>query len=195
VSLILDALKKLEREKQSGEPGVVVVGHVPWGGGRGRPVALVGAGVLAVALVGLGAWWWLRSSAPASRPAASRSGREGDATTPTRSSPSSSAPSPLASPPVLAPAAPTTAPVAPPARPRPDTPAARPAAPPGAAPAAFPPTELRLNAISVRDGRPIALLNDRLVHEGESFDGIRVLRIGEAEVEVEVRGQRRVIRF
>ena len=41
----------------------------------------------------------------------------------------------------------------------------------------------------------MALLNDRLVRAGDSFDGIRVIRIGESEVEVEVRGQRRVIRF
>ena len=57
------------------------------------------------------------------------------------------------------------------------------------------PDDLRLNAITRRDGRPVALVNDRLVFEGDSFDGVKVLRIGEAEVEVEVRGQRRVLRF
>ena len=36
---------------------------------------------------------------------------------------------------------------------------------------------------------------DGRVFEGDSFDGVKVLRIGEAEVEVEVRGQRRVLRF
>jgi hypothetical protein len=55
--------------------------------------------------------------------------------------------------------------------------------------------ELHLNAISRRDGRPVALINDRLVFEGDGFDGVKVLRIGEAEVEVEVRGRRRVLRF
>jgi hypothetical protein len=55
--------------------------------------------------------------------------------------------------------------------------------------------DLRLNAISQRDGRPVALINDRLVFEGDAFEGVKVLRIGEAEVEVEVRGQRRVLRF
>jgi hypothetical protein len=55
--------------------------------------------------------------------------------------------------------------------------------------------ELRLNAISTQDGRPVAILNDRLVREGDAFDGIRVLRIGEAEVEVEVNGRRVVVRF
>jgi hypothetical protein len=63
-----------------------------------------------------------------------------------------------------------------------------------AAPGA-PPGELRLTAISQRDGRPVALINDRLVFEGDSFEGVRVLRIGETEVEVEVRGQRHVLRF
>ena len=54
---------------------------------------------------------------------------------------------------------------------------------------------LRLNAISQRDGRPVALINDRLLFEGDSFDGVKVLRIGEAEVEVEVHGKRRVLTF
>ncbi len=72
-------------------------------------------------------------------------------------------------------------------------------APPETAPAApetrRAPGEVRLNAITQRDGRPMALINDRLVFEGDSFDGIKVLHIGEAEVEVEIRGQRRVLRF
>ncbi len=41
----------------------------------------------------------------------------------------------------------------------------------------------------------MALINDRLVFEGDSFDGVRVIRIGDAEVEVEVKGQRRLLRF
>jgi hypothetical protein len=59
--------------------------------------------------------------------------------------------------------------------------------------ASLPP--LVLQAISERDGRPIALLSDRLVWEGDEFDGVRVVRIGEAEVEVEWKGRRSVIRF
>jgi hypothetical protein len=55
--------------------------------------------------------------------------------------------------------------------------------------------ELRLTAISQRDGRPVALINDRLLFEGDGFDGVKVLRIGETEVEVEVRGVKRVLRF
>jgi len=68
-------------------------------------------------------------------------------------------------------------------------------APGGEGSAAGKPVELRLNAISVKDGHPVAILNDRLVREGDMFDGIRVLRIGDAEVEVEVAGERRTLRF
>jgi hypothetical protein len=57
------------------------------------------------------------------------------------------------------------------------------------------PDELVLQAISERDGSPVALVNDRLVREGDSFDGVTVVRIGASEVEVEVRGRRRVLRF
>jgi hypothetical protein len=52
-----------------------------------------------------------------------------------------------------------------------------------------------LNAISRQDGHPVALLNDRLVREGDAFDGVRIVRIGETEVEIEVGGKRRVIGF
>ena len=98
--------------------------------------------------------------------------------------------------------APSSTAAAPPARqlavPTLDEPAGPPAPTEGAPAAAETrpaPDDLRLNAITQRDGRPVALVNDRLVFEGDSFDGVRILRIGEAEVEVEVRGQRRVLRF
>jgi hypothetical protein len=41
----------------------------------------------------------------------------------------------------------------------------------------------------------VALINDRLVFEGDGFDDVKVLRIGETEVEVEVRGVKRILRF
>ena len=44
-------------------------------------------------------------------------------------------------------------------------------------------------------GQPIAILSDRLVHVGDEFDGVRVLAIREAEVDVEVQGQRTTLRF
>lgn len=78
--------------------------------------------------------------------------------------------------------------------PRPRSAAAPPpasAAAPGPAPARV----LLLNAISEQGGVPIAVVNDRVVREGDRFDGIRVLRIGATEVEVEVDGARRILRF
>jgi hypothetical protein len=68
-------------------------------------------------------------------------------------------------------------------------------APPPAGEPRTPPDDIRLSAISEKDGRPVALINDHLVFEGDSVDGVKILRIGEAEVEVEVRGRRRVLRF
>ncbi len=50
-------------------------------------------------------------------------------------------------------------------------------------------------AISQRDGRPIAIVSDHLVREGDSFDDVKIIRIGETEVEVEQHGRRRVLRF
>jgi hypothetical protein len=55
--------------------------------------------------------------------------------------------------------------------------------------------EFRLNAITTQDGHPVAVLNDRIVREGDSVDGVRIVRIGETEVEIEVKGKRRVLRF
>ena len=52
-----------------------------------------------------------------------------------------------------------------------------------------------LQAISERDGKPIAVLNSRVVHEGDHFDGVTVVRIGADEVEIEEQGHRRVLRF
>jgi hypothetical protein len=62
-------------------------------------------------------------------------------------------------------------------------------------PAPWDPDALRLEAVSERDGRPVALVSGRLLREGDSFEGVRILRIGPTEVEVEVRGQRRTLRF
>jgi hypothetical protein len=186
VSLILDALKKLERERDSREPGVLVVGAVPWGQSRRsrRPLAF-----LALAALAFAGWWWWRPTphpAPASVVPA-----------PTPSPVLAMSPSAPAPPGALAPA---TSAAPPPARPV-AVPTFDEAARPGVpAEAAAPvtrvaPDDLHLNAITLRDGRPVALINDRLVFEGDSFDGVKILHIGEAEVEVEVRGQRRVLRF
>jgi hypothetical protein len=219
MSLILDALRKLERERDANEPpGVLVVGSVPWGEtSRARRVLLVAGAAASLALAVL-AGWLLRPvpKAPAAAPTAL-----------TPEQPAAAAPTPPAAtlPAAVAPVEPTAPPIRlsrplPAPQPRvlapstaapptsatgssgaPAEPAASEAPPPAPAapneqPAAATPADgLRLSAISQRDGKPVALINDHLVFEGDSFDGITVIRIGEAEVEVEVRGQRRILRF
>lgn len=215
MSLILDALKKIEREKgDAGEKGVLVLGAVPWGERQARKTSLViGAtlGVLGVfALGAVATWWLLRPPRPAA-PATTAPAPAGPTSRPAAFAPApalvhASAPSTasVATPPASAPAgppstapgpaggAPLPTPSSPPAGATPAEPAPRVPATTSLAPGA---PDVRLTAISHRDGQPVALVNDRLVREGDSFDGIHILRIGDAEVEVEVRGQRRVIRF
>jgi hypothetical protein len=80
----------------------------------------------------------------------------------------------------------------------PAPPAATPAAsaPRAAAAAASPaPPALVLQAISERDGKPIAIVNDHLVREGDEVDGIRVLAIRADSVDVEFQGRRTTLRF
>ena len=193
MSLILDALKKLEHEKNAREPGVLVVGSVPWGERRRSrlPLALAAAALVALASAG---WWWLR---PSRHPTAAAPASVSPAPTPSPVV----AVTPTAPPPPVTLAPSSSAPAPPARRPAVPTLDETPGPPPpreGAAAATgtrSTPDDLRLNAITRRDGRPVALVNDRLVFEGDSFDGVKVLRIGEAEVEVEVRGQRRVLRF
>ena len=73
----------------------------------------------------------------------------------------------------------------------------RPSAPAPMAAAPAPPRaiDLRLSAISERDGRPVAVVNDRVVGEGDTVEGARVVRIAPTEVDVEVDGARRTLRF
>jgi hypothetical protein len=180
VSLILEALKKLEREKGTPDRGFLVLAHLQGPAGYRRRSWAVAAGSLAIlAVVAMGLGWWRLAAgrpqpAPALIPAAA-----------------SAPPVPTAVVPAAV-AAPTPRAVAPTrdasSRPAPPRAGATPS-PEGA------PPEFRLNAISQQDGVPVAIVNDRLVREGDSFDGVRVLRIGEAEVELEVRGVRRVLGF
>jgi len=62
--------------------------------------------------------------------------------------------------------------------------------------AAAPKTMLVLQAISERDSRPIAIINDQLVKEGDRVGAARVLKIGADSVEVMLEnGQRETVRF
>jgi hypothetical protein len=212
VSLILEALRKLEREKRSSEPGFLVLGPTSWAGGtrgRGAMLALItGLALLATAL-GVVAWRNASRLAPADRMAAATPAvrQASPVATADSSIPPASAvapqPIPVATPIPL----PTTAAApsdvraeatgrasVPPLGPRASQPAIQAVSEPPVPPAAEPP-RFRLQAISVRDGKPVAVLNDRLVYEGESYDGIKVVRIGAAEVELEIDGRRQVIGF
>jgi hypothetical protein len=224
VSFILDALKKLEREKQAREPGVVVVGPVPWGGadrGGGRR-KLVLSGVALAAIVG-GTGWWLASGSrfdAGAKPLPTSSTKAGPKAAPVAATQQAS---PVQREPSTAPRrAAATAPAPAPRRlglPGNETVVPRAGAPeptvseegapppvetavvvedvPPASPVVDDPedAEFRLSAISTRDGEPVAILNDRLVREGDAFDRIRILRIGPTEIEIEVDGERRTIGF
>jgi len=192
LSLILEALKKLDREKQAPDRGLLVVGPASWPSRRGGRAtaamsALVG-GVLAIA--GMGAVLWLygkrspTADAPPPAPAAAHT------PAPVLAPPTSERP------PVATGRAPATAPspAGSPARASAPVPGELP--PARAAKAASPAADrFQLQAISAQDGHPVAVLNDRLVREGDLFDGVRVVRIGADEVEIEVAGRRRLVKF
>ena len=180
MSLILEALRKLERDKDAPERGFVVMTHVPWArGGSPSRLAGIGALALAVAVGALAVALWPRHPKP--------SGPETKAVTIDRPSLS-----PSVSPPPFEARALAIESV------RRSGPTVMPSSAVASAtpkPTAASPAELKLNAISQQDGKPVAILNDRLVREGDVFDGVHVIRIGETDVEVEVKGQRRVLTF
>jgi hypothetical protein len=195
VSLILEALKKLERDKQAPDRGFLVVAHVPWAGkAQGRKLWLGLLGALLVLAAGV-AYWRLRSGAPATAPAVVVAP---EATLAAPSMAPRALPSSAAALPAVSLAAPVRSPApSGPAIPGPSTPSIVPRDEPLPSATTSPRSEeeLRLNAISQQEGRWVAVLNDRLVREGDEFDGIRVVRIGETEVEVEIAGRRSVVRF
>jgi hypothetical protein len=179
VSLILEALKKVERERATPEQrGFLVLGPAAWSPSRSNLGWVLG--MIAAAAVAGGAVYVL------TRP-------------PERVLHETAPPSPADRPearPAAAPAQPVQE--TQPSRPRPVT-DPPPVLPPARAAAvsepAAPETVLHLHAISQQDGRPVAVVNDRVVREGDLFEGVRIVRIGVAEVEVEIAGARRILRF
>lgn len=194
MSLILEALRKLERDKPAPDRGVVVMMAGGHSGKRGRAPGWVWLvlGIAGGLFTALAVLEWRRPE-----------GVPGSATTasvpPARVAPTS-LPPPKQVPPAaatstrinaLGPAAPaSTAPaMAAPSAVSPPTSATP------AAPDTPPASALTLHAITVQDGQPVALINDRVLREGDEIDGVRVLHIGEAEVEIERDGRRVVLRF
>jgi hypothetical protein len=179
VSLVLEALRKLDREKGRDERGFVVTAAAPWptrAEGRGPLWAALGAA--GAVIVGLVAFW-------ISRPAL---------VVPVTPAPPAVAVPPSAAlepaPPSMVAAARATA------IPRPFTAPAHATSPAArAAPSAPIDPGLHLQAISARDGQPIAIVNDHLVRVGDEFDGVRILAIRGMEVDVEVRGRRTTLHF
>jgi hypothetical protein len=174
VSLVLEALKKLDREKGRDERGFVVMAAAPWPTRAARQWPAWAA--LAVATAGAVVAVLALRPSPAPPPAAVRP-----------------AALPEPAPVVAAPPPAIPNPNAAVVRPAPARVAPKPVVAPTAVPAAE--TDPRLQAISERDGQPIAIINDRLVRVGDEVDGMRVLDIRGAEVDVEVRGRRTTLRF
>jgi hypothetical protein len=189
VSLILEALKKLERDKQVPDRGgFLVMAARPWPASESRrlfvaSLALAGFGVAGLALASV--WWWqhrphaahadVAAAPPALAPVIRKAAVPAAVARVADSSP--------------APAV-REVHVPLPAQSAPATSVAKAAAPPSTS---LP--DLRLTAVSERDGRPVAILNDRMVYEGDSFDGIKVLHIGDNQVELDVNGHRQVVKF
>lgn len=187
MSLILEALKKVERERATPEQrGFLVLGPAAWAPSRSNLGWVLG--MIGAAAVAGGAVYVL------TRPEASG---VHEVPRPEERIAQGPASAPLADRTGVPPAA--TGWGAPPESNAPRTrPAAADPAPAisGAVPEHTPPGPvLLLHAISEQDGTPIAVVNQRVVREGDSFDGVRILRIGAAEVEVEVAGTRRTLRF
>jgi hypothetical protein len=220
VSLILEALRKLEREKQAAaRPGFVVVPAAQWEPGRSRLGPLLGIVFVAAVFGALGIGLYMGAArtarvrqqvaAPVATPAravdplpapaapirATPPAVGADAAPAVRVTPALPVPPHVEAP--LAEASPAPATLAPatssPAVPEPAVPepavAATPANPERPEPGFV------LTAIGARDGRPVAVIDDRLVAEGDEYDGWKVLAIGAESVEILYRGERRVLRF
>ncbi|HEX6737080.1 MAG TPA: hypothetical protein VF310_02295 [Vicinamibacteria bacterium] len=205
MSLILEALKKLERDKETPDRGFLVMTQMPWvGEGRRRRVVLLALAVVAIAAVALLARWILRrpAAAPpaeaavtapatvASAPAAAPERQVVPDLPPPRAAAADAAPAlPRYLPPTQRPAFPVSPRAAAPA-------AAAPAAgaPPALAPAAAA-DALRLEAVSEQDGVAVAVVNGQLVREGDRIGEATVIKISGQAVEIEVNGRRSTLRF
>jgi len=207
VSVIFDALNKLDKEKRAPKTGMLIVGA----GSivdrrRGVSAPLLGVFAIALVLLGAAAWWWTRDviePVPARGVAAVRPSATARPTTGTRSARTRSARTPTAATVLLddlAVVPVTTLPATGARGTEGGELDAGPAPPPRDDPEPVQltePAQLRLEAITMRDDGPVAIVSGRIVREGDVFDGIAVVRIGDAEVELLIQAEDRtlVLRF
>jgi hypothetical protein len=210
VSLILDALRKLERDRTARDRGFLVIAQPSWSSTVGRrwmpPAALLAGAALAGGSVSAALLWpRRRAAAPpvstlAAPSAAPRAGTVAGGV-PLPSAPPSSLRS-LSVPPQERVSFPNIAPPAPPS----GGPASEPAVRAAEAPtlAAEPSASrlsagaegaLQLQAVSEQEGHPVAIVSGQLVRVGDRIGSATVVRIGPLEVELETAGQRRVLKF
>ena len=196
MSLILEALRKLDRDKASPEarPTVVMMAPLPWGGtpaGSRRRVALVAA-VAVFATIVVAAGFVVFFGLPGS---------------------TSPKPQATAVPAALSPPSPSSTTAADQERsqsasaadrqrteedlpraielpPRPPIAVAPPVIEPSPTPQpSSPPPRFALSAIGERDGHPIAMINDQIVRVGDRIAGAEVTHIGPTSVDLLLDGQ------
>jgi hypothetical protein len=180
MSLILEALRKLEREKpDQARHTTVLLAPLAWPKSTRDRRLSIALGVILVTLVGAAGWFIIKSALQPPGPLAH----------------SAPAPPPSPTPTVPGPPPPPT-PVAP-LRPTQASPPARHGAQPTAPRQGATSTGFRLTAIGDQEGVSVAVLNDRLMRVGDSLLGARIVRIGETEVELvrEVDGRHFTIGF
>lgn len=222
MSLILEALRKLERDRHTHERGFLVLAQPAWTptGERAwtRGPALLGVAALAGGAVAAALLWPARTQpapvpATAALPASAPVTLSAATVAPdARPLPAPAEPAPrarVAWPEDRAPAPQTAAPavtVTPRERPHAEAPAAEadvpvadaeePAAEASEAPEAATVTgPLRLEAIAQRDGQPVAIVSGQMVRVGDRIGAGTVVRIGTIDVEIETDGRRQILRF
>jgi hypothetical protein len=185
VSLILEALKKLERDRETSARGFLVLAQPSPPGERvwTRRAAWLAAAALGGGAVAALLLW---------------PGRAGDR--PAAPPPTTVAAAPAEAPPTTLSSAPDPGPSTPPARPlivwRPVRGTPRPAVQPTSAPPPAVAEEvLQLQAISERDGAPVAVVSGQMVRVGDRVGSGTVVRIGAAEIEIETDGKRQILKF
>ena len=167
MSLILEALRKLERDKpDQARHTTVLIAPLAWPqAARRNWLGIALSSALLVVLVAAG-WFLLRSALQPATPLAQAT--PGQSPTPPPTPTALHTPSlPLANARISLPG--------PPARRT-----TKPATPKREATS----IDFRLTAIGDQEGVSVAVINDRLVRVGDSLLGARVLRISEAEVEL-----------